>query len=176
MSYMMLLKNMKMEIKLLKEDDPFLQTVATAWDFNIDGDPSDLIRDMSKIMLEHSGIGLAAPQVGVNKRIFIMGNETRLYVCINPEIIESSGSVMDIEGCLSFPDLWLHVRRAESIKVRYQNALAETVESEFTGIIARVFQHEYEHLDGVCFVSKVGKLSLEMAKKRRKKRSRHTFN
>lgn len=165
-----------MEIKLLSEDDPFLQQVATAWDFTVDGDPNDLVRSMIKIMMENNGIGLAAPQVGVSKRIFIMGNEQKLVACINPEIVESNGEVKDLEGCLSFPKLWLQVRRAESVKVRYYDLRGEIVETEFSGFMARVFQHEYDHLDGICFVSKVGKLSLELAKNRRKKKSRHTFN
>lgn len=165
-----------MEIKLLKEDDNFLRQVALPWDFTIDGSPNNLIRAMSKLMIESNGIGLAAPQCGVNKRMFIMGNETKLYACINPEILESSGEVVDQEGCLSFPDLWLKVKRPETIKVRYQNALGETIETEFTGILSRVFQHERDHLDGICFDTRVGKLSLEMAKNRRKKRLRKSLN
>ena len=161
-----------MEIKLLNEDDIFLKQETTLWDFEVDGDPSDLVHSMSKIMFENNGIGLAAPQVGVGKRIFVMGNQERLIACINPEILESVGEVMDVEGCLSYPKLWLHVRRSESIKVKYQTVIGEEVQTEFTGFMARVFQHEYDHLFGVCFVDKVGKLSLELAKKRRKKKSR----
>ena len=161
-----------MEIKLLSEDDIFLTQVATPWDFTVDGDPTELVRNMAKIMMENNGIGLAAPQVGVGKRIFVMGNADRLYACINPEILDSSGEVMDLEGCLSFPKLYLNVRRSEAIKVRYQNTDGSTVDAEFSKFMARVFQHEYDHLQGICFVSRVGKLSLEMAKKRRKKKLR----
>jgi peptide deformylase len=165
-----------MEIKLLKENDPILKQTATNWDFTVDGDPSDIIMNMTKIMIENNGIGLAGPQVGVSKRMFIMGNKDKMFACINPEIIEADGNIMDMEGCLSFPELWLRVRRADKIKVRYNNALGELVEAEFSGLISRVFQHEYDHLDGICFDTRVGKLSLEMAKNRRKKRSRKTFN
>jgi peptide deformylase len=164
-----------MEIKLVKENDQVLREVATHWDFNSDGDPTELIRHMAKTMMENNGIGLAAPQVGISKRLFVMGNEQRLYACINPEIIEGTGEYMDQEGCLSFPDLWLHVKRYEKVKVKYYNALGEEIVSEFDGIIGRVFQHERDHLDGVCFDTKVGKLSLEMAKNRRKKRLRKSF-
>jgi peptide deformylase len=131
---------------------------------------------MAKVMIENNGIGLAAPQVGVKKRIFIMGNETKLYACINPEIIDGSGEAMDLEGCLSFPNLWLRVKRQSTVKVRYFNALGEEVVTEFTGIMARVYQHERDHLDGQCFDTRVGKLSLEMAKNRRKKKLRKSFN
>jgi len=165
-----------MDLELVKESDSILREVATSWDFAVDGDPNELIKRMAKTMMENNGIGLAGPQVGVMKRIFVMGNQDRLYACINPEILEAEGNVMDAEGCLSFPDLWLRVRRAEKVKVRYQNAMGETIETEFSGLIARVFQHERDHLDGVCFDTRVAKLSLELAKNRRKKRSRKSFN
>lgn len=164
-----------MEIKLVKENDEVLRQQATAWDFDIDGDPSELIRHLAKTMMENNGIGLAAPQVGILKRIFVMGNEQRLFACINPEILESTGEYIDQEGCLSFPNLWLKVRRYEKIKVKYYNALGEEIISEFEGIIGRVFQHERDHLDGVCFDTRVGKLNLEMAKNRRKKKLRKSL-
>lgn len=165
-----------MNLELVKENDKTLRTVAEPWDFTVDGDPNDLVRNMAKTMMENNGIGLAGPQVGVMKRIFVMGNQDRLFACINPEILDASGNVLDQEGCLSFPDLWLNVRRAETIKVRYQNAMGETIETEFTGLMARVYQHERDHLDGVCFDTRVAKLSLELAKNRRRKRSRKSFN
>lgn len=165
-----------MNLELVKENDKTLRTVAEPWDFTVDGDPNDLIRNMAKTMMENNGIGLAGPQVGVMKRIFVMGNQDKLFACINPEILDASGNVLDQEGCLSFPDLWLNVRRAETIKVRYQNAMGETIETEFTGLMARVYQHERDHLDGVCFDTRVAKLSLELAKNRRRKRSRKSFN
>ena len=158
-----------MDLQLVKENDPILRQVAEPWDFDVDGEAHDIIRRMTKVMMENNGIGLAGPQVGISKRIFVMGNETKLFACINPEILEGEGQVMDKEGCLSFPDLWLNVRRAESIKVRYQNAMGETIETEFTGIMARVYQHERDHLDGICFDALTSKLSLELAKQRRKK-------
>lgn len=161
-----------MDLKLVDENNVILRQVSSAWDFAVDGDPNDLIRRMAKVMMENNGIGLAAPQVGISKRIFVMGNETKLYACINPEIIEGTGIAMDREGCLSFPDLWLNVKRQESIKVKFYNAVGSEIITEFTGLIARVFQHERDHLDGICYDTQVGKLSLEFAKKRRKKKLR----
>ena len=91
-------------------------------------------------------------------------------VAISSETIaEVEAQVKDIEGCLSFPKLWLHVKRYAKIKVRYQGITGELIESEFEGLLARVFQHEYDHLQGECFTEKVGKLSLDLAKKRRLK-------
>jgi peptide deformylase len=159
-----------MEIKLLKEDDPQLREVSEAWNFETDGDPTELVKAMTKIMFESGGIGLAAPQCGVKKRIFLMGNQEKLIVCINPEILESSGENRAQEGCLSFPKLWLTVKRPDTVKVKYQQLSGNIVEQELGELPARVFQHEFDHLDGVCFDTKVAKLGLQLAKERRKRK------
>lgn len=154
---------------LINEKDPKLIQECTPWDWDADGEIAELGRDMLKVMFEHNGIGLAAPQIGINKRIFVMGNPTQSFICVNPEIVSGTGKAKEQEGCLSFPGLWLHVNRYETVQVKYQDILGKTHEREFTGLAARVFQHEYDHLNGLCFVNKVSKLSLDMATKRRKK-------
>lgn len=158
-----------MNLTLLNENDPKLREVSTSWDFTVDGDPTELVTAMTKVMIENNGIGLAAPQVGVMKRLFIMGNSDRLFVCINPEIVEGSGEYMEQEGCLSFPDLWLHVKRYESIKAKYYNVLGQEIIKDFPGLFGRIYQHERDHLDGICFDTRTAKLSLDLAKRRRKK-------
>jgi len=161
-----------MNLTLLNENDPKLREVCTPWDFTVDGDPSELVTAMTKVMIENNGIGLAAPQLGVMKRLFIMGNSDRLFVCINPEIIEGLGEYMEQEGCLSFPDLWLHVKRYESIKAKYYNALGQEIIKDFPGLFGRIYQHERDHLDGICFDTRTAKLSLDLAKRRRKKKKK----
>lgn len=154
---------------LVKENDSVLRNSCEPWDFAADGDPMPIVEQMTKIMFTHGGIGLAAPQVGLNKRLFIMGNQDLLIACINPEIVESTGTIREVEGCLSFPNLWLHVNRSETIKIRYTQVDNTVKESEISGLMARVYQHELDHLNGVCFDTKVGKVSLQLAQKRRKK-------
>lgn len=161
-----------MNLKLLDEGDVQLRKVSDPWDFEKDGDPTELIRAMTKIMFENNGIGLAAPQVGVNKRIFIMGNHEKLIACINPEIFESSEEVQSQEGCLSFPNLWLNVKRPDIVKVRYQQISGSVIEQELGGLPSRVFQHEFDHLNGICFDTKVAKVSLQLAKERRLRKTR----
>jgi peptide deformylase len=161
-----------MEINLLKENDELLRQVAEPWDFNVDGDPAELVRAMTKIMFENNGIGLAAPQVGVLKRLFIMGNTDKLIVCINPTLISGGETYRDMEGCLSFPNLWLHVNRYKQIQAHYQDITGKVVETVFEGLIGRVYQHELDHLDGVCFDTRVGPVSLDFAKQKRRKKSR----
>lgn len=163
-----------MNIKLVAENDAVLRKLAEPWDFEKDGSPEELIKEMTKLMFSHRGIGLAAPQCGVSKRIFIMGNEENLIACINPEIVSGSETdlVRDQEGCLSFPDLWLYVERYRTVKVRYYNVVGEQIERELDNLMARVFQHENQHLEGICFDTQVGKLGLQRAKEKRKKRFR----
>jgi len=161
-----------MEIKLVAENDPVLREIAEPWDFEKDGSPEELVKEMTKLMFIHGGIGLAAPQCGISKRIFIMGNHDNLVACINPEIISGSELVRDQEGCLSFPDLWLYVERYKTVTVQYYNVAGEKIERELNDLMARVFQHENQHLDGICFDTQVGKLGLQRAKEKRKKRSR----
>ena len=158
-----------MDLKLVAEDSEVLREVADYWDWETDGDPSELVKAMSKLMVLHGGIGLAAPQCGIAKRIFVMGNSDHLVACINPEIISGSERVREQEGCLSFPDLWMYVERYKDISVEYYNVAGEKVEQELTGLMARVFQHELQHLDGICFDTEVSKLALDRAKEKRKK-------
>jgi peptide deformylase len=159
-----------MNLTLLEENNSQLLEVSEDWDFRLDGSPEELVRAMSKFMSDNGGVGLAAPQLGIKKRIFIMGNFTKLVACINPKIVslsEERGS--DLEGCLSFPDLFMKVKRPTSAVVQYNTTSGELVERELTGLECRVFLHEYDHLIGVTFEQRVGNLSFKMAKDKRKK-------
>jgi len=159
-----------MNLELLPENHPQLVEVSEEWDFRIDGSPEELFRVMSKFMSDNGGVGLAAPQVGIKKRIFIMGNFTKLVACINPKIVSlSEERDNDLEGCLSFPDLFMKVKRPASAMVQYNTVSGELVERELTGFECRVFLHEYDHLIGVTFDQRVGNLSFKMAKDKRKK-------
>ena len=159
-----------MNLALLEENNPKLLEVSEEWDFRIDGSPEELVRAMSKFMSDNGGVGLAAPQLGIKKRIFIMGNFTKLVACINPKIVSlSEERKNDLEGCLSFPDLFMKVKRPSSAVVQYNTVSGELVERELTGFECRVFLHEYDHLIGVTFDQRVGNLSFKMAKDKRKK-------
>jgi peptide deformylase len=159
-----------MNLALLEENNPNLIEVSEEWDFRIDGSPEELVRAMSKFMADNGGVGLAASQLGIKKRIFIMGNFTKLVACINPKIVSlSENRAIDIEGCLSFPDLFMRVKRPDSCVVQYYTASGELVERELTGLESRVFLHEYDHLIGITFDQRVGNLSFKMAKDKRKK-------
>jgi peptide deformylase len=164
-----------MNLALLEENNLQLLEVSEEWDFRIDGRPEELFRAMSKFMADNGGVGLAAPQLGIKKRIFIMGNFTKLVACINPKIVSlSEERDNDLEGCLSFPDLFMKVKRPTSAVVQYNTVSGELVERELTGFECRVFLHEYDHLIGVTFDQRVGNLSFKMAKDKRKKELKKT--
>ena len=157
-------------MELLAEGCPQLLEMTDEWDFETDGSPEELIREMAKFMTDNGGVGLAAPQVGVKKSIFIMGNFVKLVACINPKIVSlSEERANDLEGCLSFPELFMKVKRPASAIVNYYTISGELVERELTGLEARVFLHEYDHLIGVTFDQRVGTVTLRMAKDTRNK-------
>jgi peptide deformylase len=147
-----------------------------SWNFDTDKNAEILEKQMIDFMLTNNGIGLAANQIGFNKRVFVIGSNKIKgfpgpFAVFNPKIIEASEE-MDLhqEGCLSYPGLWLSVKRPAVIKVEYQDSQGNFVESAMSGLIARCFQHELDHLDGICFVDKVSKLKLSLALKKLRKK------
>lgn len=115
----------------------------------------DLIDDMFETMYEAMGVGLAAPQVGILKRIVVIDVGEEPIVLINPEIIEASGEQTGDEGCLSVPGMAGQVTRPNVVRVRARNENMEEFEIEGEGLLARAFCHEIDHLDGIMYTSKV---------------------
>lgn len=135
---------------IVKVPDPVLREVAkpvTKFNANL----HKLLDDMAETMYAASGVGLAAPQVGVLKRAIVVDAGDGLIEMVNPEIIEMSGEEIASEGCLSIPDLRGDVRRATRIVVRGQDRHGRPVEKTATDFLARIFQHEIDHLNGVLF-------------------------
>jgi len=134
----------------------------------------DLVENMFETMDHSQGVGLAAPQVGDSKRLFVMdcsGEEDgsgRIAV-INPEIIRVSGEQYGDEGCLSFPGIYTKVQREMTAVVRYQDLTGETHEREFTDLEARCFLHENDHCDGIVFLDRMSSLKRELAKRKIRK-------
>jgi peptide deformylase len=114
----------------------------------------ELLDDMIETMRENDGIGLAAPQVGVLRRVFVVEIDEELYELINPEIIETEGIQTGDEGCLSVPGCIGTVERPAYIKVRGLDRFGNEIEVEGTELLAVALSHEYDHLEGILFVSK----------------------
>lgn len=152
-------------------------------DFNFDDpviDPRELEELMVKLMYAENGIGLAAPQCGINARVFTIYTRnlqgvTEPFAVFNPKILAvSEEQIQDYEGCLSFPNLMLPVKRPENVVAEFLDRDKNTCIIRFDGIDARCFLHEYDHLEGVCFTSKVSKLKLDLAIKKQRKRNGRT--
>ena len=140
--------------KLRYEGDPVLNKVAKEVK-ELTPRTKDLIGDMIETMYHENGVGLAAPQVGILKRICVIDVGEGPYVFINPEIIESSGEQTGDEGCLSVPGKSGVVTRPNYVKARAYDADMKPFEVEGAGLFARAMCHEFDHLDGHLYVEKV---------------------
>ncbi len=131
-----------------------------------------LVNDMAETMYAAPGIGLAATQVDVHKRVIVIDvsqDKSDLKVFINPEIIEADGEIVGEEGCLSVPQYYDNVRRAAHVKVRAQDASGTPFELEATELLAVCIQHEMDHLEGVLFIDHLSRLKKEKALSKLKK-------
>jgi peptide deformylase len=142
----------------------------------VDDEVRRLIDDMAETMYAAPGVGLAAPQIGVGLRVFVIDiageNEpSQLLAYVNPEIIEKHGVIAWEEGCLSFPGVHVEIERAERVKVRAQNAQGQWFELEAEGLLAIAIQHEYDHLDGKLMTDRVSLLKRRMMDREMRKRA-----
>ena len=152
-----------------------LSQVSTPWtaDDKIEG-YTDLLqfeKDMTELMQKSNGMGLAANQIGITKRFFAIGHETfdtfqKPAIIWNPQIINfSEEKVIDVEGCLSFKDVFVKVERPKVIEVQYETTQGKTKFAKLDGMESKCFQHELDHLDGITFNKRVSKLRWQMANK-----------
>ena len=118
----------------------------------IDKRVKKLLDDMAETMYTNEGVGIAAPQVGVLLRVVVVDVDKKRYELINPVITHREGSVVDSEGCLSCPNLFGEVERAEKIRVKYMTRFHKEKELEAEGLLARCIQHEIDHLNGRLFI------------------------
>ena len=133
-----------------------------------------LIDDMLETMYAAPGIGLAAPQVGISRRIFVIDTSSdtepgQLIVLANPELLEAEDEVVAEEGCLSVPDYSAKVKRARRVAVRGHNRHGQPIEVRGEDLLARALQHEIDHLEGTLFIDRLSPFRREVAKKKLKK-------
>lgn len=163
--------------ELVKSTHPLLTTKLEQFDFeNPPVNPQELGDHLIEVMDQHNGIGLSANQLGLPYRVFVLRTEPRL-VCFNPVItFESEEQSVLEEGCLTFPSLYVKIRRSEWIRTKFMDVNGELQTEKFGGITARCFQHELDHLNGIVYLSRASNLNLQRAKRklkllnRRKKR------
>jgi len=139
-------------MKIVTYPDPILRQKAEPIK-EVNDEVRKLIDDMAEVMYQDDGVGLASPQIGVSKRIIVLDAGEGFSAMINPEIIELSKEEESMEeGCLSLPDIRLQVKRPTKIVIRGLNEKGEPVEFEKDGLMARVYQHETDHLNGILII------------------------
>lgn len=162
----------KSELKLVSPDSTFLLTPTIPFDFNGEEDAEMISNIMIDRLKELGGLGLAANQVGLNYSMFVMGAGDVSYAIFNPEIISlSKDNIVGEEGCLLHPGIYIKVSRPSSIKVRFQNKKGEVREETLAGLTARIFQHEYDLMQGITLKQKVSKIKWDIAFNRAAKRT-----
>jgi peptide deformylase len=155
---------------LVYHTDSVLVTKTERFNFgNPPINPSELAHMLAQTMLKWNGIGLAAPQIGMSYRAFVI-KANPIICCFNPIIVDKTEEMDYLEeGCLSFPGIVLKKKRHKSIKVRYAQPDGEVLTKTFTNMTSRIFQHELDHLDGVCFTHGMSRVQLEMLVKKAQK-------
>lgn len=161
-------------MKIVTFPNPILREQMPLFDFEAPThDPVQLEKDLLKLMYEHDGIGLSANQAGIRARVFVMGHRDQPeagMAFFNPEVIESTESVEDLEeGCLSFPGIFVKIKRPKAIKARWQNSKGEFMEAVFEDYECKCFLHELDHLEGIVFKDRVSSLKWSMSSKKSKR-------
>lgn len=161
----------EMTYSLVSETNPILKIKTELFDFkNPPINPVILYRNMANTMLEKNGIGLAAPQVGLPYRMFVMRTHPEVIGVFNPILVDSSDECIILEeGCLSFNNLLLKIKRPRRIRARFTNPDGQTETRVFDGITARCFLHELDHLNGKTMLEEVSKAQLDLALRKRNK-------
>ena len=157
------LVNDVLEIK--KYPDPVLKKPSQPVEV-FDEELEKFVKDLFTAMRVHDGVGLAAPQVGVLKKIAVVEYEGKSYVLINPKVLDQKGLQDGEEGCLSFPGIYAHVTRPQWVKIEAQNEKGEFNTYEAEGYTARAFLHEMDHLTGKLFIDYLSSLKRNVIKKK----------
>jgi peptide deformylase len=165
-------------LKIIKFPNEVLRQKVEEFDFeNCILDPEKLEAELIETMFAHDGIGLAATQVGITVRVFAMGHKDHpetAQAFFNPMVVKTTDTVEDLEeGCLSFPGVYVNIKRPTKILARWQNSKGEWQESEFDGYNCKCFLHELDHLEGIVFQDRVSTLKWALAVKKTKKGKKH---
>jgi peptide deformylase len=162
----------KNKMKLIYHPNEFLSKQLTLVDLeNITFNPKELKQQMVDFMLANNGIGLAANQIGLDVSVFVMGDSvTNSSMCINPTVLQyTEETTVDVEGCLSFPGIYVKVKRPKEILAEYYNENLEKQIVKITGYSARCYLHELDHTLGITFKDRVSKVKWDMAQRKSKK-------
>ena len=157
--------------KLIEAENPIMKVRLSGCSPDLDRD--DVEEKLLDSMKNYNGIGLSANQIGIMERVFVMYSDVKkreTITCFNPKIVtQSDTKILMDEGCLTYPGLWLKVKRPDGIEVEYEDKNGEMQHQAMFGLECRIFLHEYDHMEGTNFTQKVSKIKLNRALKRRSK-------
>lgn len=159
-------------IDLVPNNDPILHEVMPQFDFNYE-DPMKIANLLIEALQKYGGLGIAAPQIGQRKNCFVAGVGDNIVAYFNPSITYID-DIMEIkeEGCLTYPGLFVKIRRHSHIHMVYQDYVGAIHTNTFAGMTARILQHETDHLNGITIKESAGKFALQLAIKKMKKRKK----
>lgn len=154
---------------LVKPDHPLLHTKLDKFDFdNPPIDPVELVNSLIETMVHHKGMGLSANQVGLPYRVFVLHSQETLAL-FNPTIVDQTTEEVKLEeGCLTFPNLWISIKRPSIIKVRFQDPYGKFRTDKFIGMTARCIMHELDHLNGIDYRQRANPIHLNRAVNQKK--------
>ena len=142
--------------KLIPSNDKLLHEKIVKCSYNLDR--GKLSYTLTENMFHYNGVGLSANQIGIKERAFVMISDMEsqdTLTCFNPKIVKESNEIVTMEeGCLSYPEVFLDIPRPETIVVKYEDEGKELHKIKLTGFIARIFQHEYDHMEGIDFTQR----------------------
>ena len=157
------------DMKLIPESSPMLLQPSEEFDLtNPPFDPKEFAESLYNTMARHDGLGLSAVQVGYPYRVFAMRNDKDPIVLFNPRIVFQSSNILPMkEGCLSFPLLYLSVKRPDSVRIRFQDETGEMKTEKFIGMTARIALHEFDHMLGKVYTQKASQYEAQRAMRKR---------
>lgn len=159
-------------MNLIKYPNDFLEREVKDVDLENPGfDPVELKKEMVEFMIANNGIGLSANQIGLDAKVFVMGDSVEnSTMCINPTVLQyTQDTVIDVEGCLSFPNVFVKIKRPKEILARYWNESLEECTVKIEGYSAKCYLHELDHLLGITFKDRASKLKWDIAQKKTRK-------
>lgn len=158
-------------MQILKQDHPLLHKPSTLATEQQLREKCEELKPIAALLIktmdDHQALGVSACQIGIDSAMFAMNVDGNIKVCINPQVVAASVDMAkDEEGCLSFPGLFMRINRPAAVVVRYHDVDGNEVTEQLDGLAARVWLHEYDHTQGICFTDRASKLTLNMARKK----------
>ena len=158
-----------MNLEFVPETSPLLLQECKYFDFNNPPfDPKELAKSLHDKMVSQDGLGLSANQVGIPYRVFVMRAGKEPFAIFNPKVVDMSDKEISMkEGCLSYPLLFLSVKRPDAVRIRFQNENGETTTERFIGMTARIALHEFDHMNGKVYTEKASQYETQRAMRKR---------